>query len=173
MNINLDWSAAIKPGEGMIGLTLGAPLSAVRDALVGNGDFVTFDNSPNLTIDSTRPGALIIRATDLLDHPHDWQSMLARLIFKDDKLATIIVDGLKGNDTYAYKGKFSESIGLGSRVSDLLALGPIDFDSAEEVFFSEQWRGMEVGGGSCDLTDDPFQVINFLKVYLLEPEQTV
>lgn len=166
MTEKIDWIAPVEPGHGMLGLTLGLSLSSVRALFGENGSVVTFPNSPKLTIDYNKDGAILLRAADLKDQKYDWQNIVARLVFEDDVLIGIIVLGNRGNEAYAYKGKLFGKIVLGAPVSDLLEFGSIDYDDTEEVFFSDQWNGIEIGGaGACDLFVNPAQLITSFKVY--------
>jgi hypothetical protein len=167
MTEKFDWAAPIEPGHGMLGLTLGLSLSSIRARLGENGSVIMLPSSPKLTVDySSKEGAVFLRATDLNDCKYDWQNIVARLIFEEDVLVGIVVLGGQGNEAYSYKGKLFGKIGLGSPVSDLLEFGSIEYDDVEEVFFSNQWNGIEIGGaGACDLSFNPRQLVTFLKVY--------
>lgn len=163
----LDWAAPVEPGRGMLGLTLGLSLASVRTLLGEDGKVVTFPNSPRLTVDYSKRGVVYLHASDLGEPTYEWQNVVARLIFEEDELTGIIVLGDRGNEAFAYKGKLFGKIGLGSSVSELLAFGSIEYDDVDEVFFSDQWSGIEIGGaGACDLSGNPEQVITLFKVYL-------
>lgn len=61
---------------------------------------------------------------------------------------------------FVYKGLFSEIIGLGNLVSDLLSLTCLYFDDVEEWFDIEKAHGgLEVTGWGVPLDEQPDQVI--------------
>jgi hypothetical protein len=166
MTEGIDWTAPVRPGRGMLGLNLGLPLSAVRALLGENGNIVTFPNSPKLIVDYKSEGLILLRAADSSIRNYDWQNVVARLIFEKNELVGIIALGGPTNSPYEYKGKLFDKVGLGTPVSDLLNFGPIEHDNVEEVFFSEEWKGIEIGGSdSCDISVNPTQVITFFKIY--------
>ncbi|WAC71217.1 hypothetical protein OU995_16640 [Roseateles sp. SL47] len=166
MSAEIDWEAAVEPGHRMLGLTLGMDFSSVRALLGPAGAEVQFRGSPLLIVDDQQEGAIHLRAVDLLGLPYEWQNSLVRLVFSDGRLVTITADGMMGNEFYAYRGKFKGKVGLGSKVSELQEFGTFEFDDAEEVFFSDGWKGMEVSGSNaCDLEKSPDQTITFMKVW--------
>jgi hypothetical protein len=58
-----------------------------------------------------------------------------------------------------------EGIGLGGLVSDLLSFTALEFDEAEEWFYTdEDYGGLEVTGWGVFLEDHPNQVITALCV---------
>lgn len=166
MSTQIDWAAPVEPGRGMLGLSLGMRLSEVRDLLGGPGTTRTFANSPRLTVEDRAPGAIILRAADIENIAHDWQNIFARLIFEQGELAQIMVSGDLHHAQYRYKGKLFGNIGLGAPVADLMAFEKFQYDDVEEVFFSEQLPGLEVGGaGACDVAVDPAQAVTSVKVF--------
>lgn len=163
---SIDWLAPVEPGRGMLGLTLGQSLSSVRAMFGESGSSLTFSNSPRLTADLSKSGVILLRAVDLNDRKYDWQDVLARLLFEGDELTSIVVLGDRGHEALAYKGKLFGEVALGSPVSELLRFGEIEYDDVEEVFFSNQWSGIEVGGaGACDLLTNPGQFVTSFKIY--------
>ncbi len=166
MSTPIDWAAPIEPGRGMLGLTLGMPLSEVRHRLGDPGTTRTFANSPRLTVEDRAPGAINLRAADIENTAHDWQNIVARLIFEQGELAQIVVSGDLHHAQHLYKGQLFGNIGLGAPVADLLAYEKFQYDDVEEVFFSERLPGLEVGGaGACDLAVDPAQAVTSVKVF--------
>ncbi|RQR77323.1 hypothetical protein DIE11_20230 [Burkholderia sp. Bp9012] len=96
----------------------------------------------------------------------DWQNMLARLIFKQDALDSIIVESISGSVGYAYKGRILNNVGLGEKVAGLLEFGSIEFDDADEVFYSDNLSGVEVAANdSCDLSVNPNQIVTYIKIF--------
>jgi hypothetical protein len=166
MTEKIDWAAPIEPGRGMLGLNLGMTLSTARALLGEDGNIMAFANSPRLTVDYSEDGLILLRAADMDNCNYDWQNIVARLIFESGRLVGIVALGDRDNDAYAYKGRLFNKVGIGTPVSDLLNIGPIEYDSAEEVFFSDKWSGVEIGGSdACDLSVNPTQIITFFRVY--------
>jgi hypothetical protein len=165
MMLKLEWNGPVEPGRGMLGLPLGLSLSAVRSLLGEAGSVVS--NTPGLSVDYQNEHLIFLRAANMPNCPYDWQNIMARIMFEQGQLSGIMVHGNLGDEDYTYKGKLFGKAGLGSRVSDLLEFGCFEYDDVEEVFFSEQWHGIEIGGaGACDLIKNPEQVITTLNVYL-------
>ncbi|WP_157654110.1 hypothetical protein [Burkholderia ubonensis] len=165
-----DWDAPIEPGRKMLGLTLGLGISAVRKFLGGGGVYshlvTDFHHSPRLVADCSKDGVILLRSKDMGDVIYDWQNVLARLVFEHDVLTSIIVQSREGGEAYRYKGKLLNKVGLGSPVADLLEIFPLEYDDIDEVFYSDEVAGLEVGGSSaCDLSEDPFQVVTFIRIF--------
>ncbi len=100
------------------------------------------------------------------DVEYDWQNVLARLVFKKNVLESIIVESIAGAAGCSYKGRILNKVGLGEKVSELLEFGPIEFDDAEEVFYSDNLKGVEVAGDdSCDLSINKNQIVTYIKIF--------
>ncbi|MCV4344085.1 hypothetical protein OH707_23265 [Pseudomonas capsici] len=68
-------------------------------------------------------------------------------------------------ENFIYKGVLPAGIGLGSLVSELLPFTSLEFDSAEEWFYTDQsYGGLEVTGWGVPLEDHPDQVVTALCV---------
>ncbi|KVT17049.1 hypothetical protein WT24_03465 [Burkholderia sp. MSMB1078WGS] len=94
---------------------------------------------------------------------YDWQNILARLVFKKNVLESIVVESVVGGAGYEYKGKIFTRVGLGAKVMDLLEFGSLEYDDADEVFYSD---GLEIAGNdSCDLSVNPNQVVVYIKIF--------
>ncbi|WNW12257.1 hypothetical protein RRX38_14260 [Pseudomonas sp. DTU_2021_1001937_2_SI_NGA_ILE_001] len=66
---------------------------------------------------------------------------------------------------FVYKGLLSECIGLGSPVSDILPFTSLEFDEAEEWFYTGQDYGaLEVTGWGVPLEEQPNQLITAICV---------
>ncbi|MHA6889914.1 hypothetical protein [Ralstonia pseudosolanacearum] len=166
----LDWAAPIEPGKAMLGLSIGMRVESVKKMLSVSGEssceVITFQNSPRMIVDCSKDGVIIFRAADVVNAVYAWQDVFARLIFDQGVLKSIIVISHIGDDDYQYKGKMFGRFGLGSRVADLLEYGSVEYDEADEVFFSPSLKGLEVAGaGSCDLSTDPEQTATFIRVF--------
>ena len=167
----LNWAASIEPGHAMLGLSLGMGLDDVREIFKGRGnpsnDFVTFLNSPRLIMDSSKEDVILLRAADMKNVAYAWQNVLARLVFSQNVLTSIVVISNRDDDEYRYQGKIFGKVGLGSLVSDLLDFVSLEYDDAEEVFYSDGLQGLEVGGTSaCDLSVDQSQIVTFIRIFV-------
>ncbi|WP_260407448.1 hypothetical protein [Pseudomonas cichorii] len=66
---------------------------------------------------------------------------------------------------FVYKGLLSECIGLGSLVSDILPFSSLEFDEAEEWFYTERAYGaLEITGWGVALDEQPNQLITAICV---------
>ncbi|WP_155635902.1 hypothetical protein [Burkholderia stagnalis] len=169
MKEGIDWEAPIEPGRTMLGLPLGLSRDAIRKLIGCDGvtlqRTVKFHNSPRLLIDCRKPGVIFFRAADMEDVVYDWQNVLARLVFKKDALESIMVESDVGGAGYEYKGRILNRVGLGAKVADLLEFGPLEYDDADEVFYSDGLGRLEVAGDdSCDLSVNPNQVVAYIKI---------
>jgi hypothetical protein len=73
---------------------------------------------------------------------------------------------LRGDEALEYKEKVFGEIGFGSPVSELQRFGTFEYDDVEEVLFSDQWPGIEIGGeGACDLAGNQKQSVTSFKVF--------
>lgn len=150
----------------MMGLKLGSSRRVVQALLGQHGSVVTFSNSPRLTVDCRPDGGVYLRAADHREASYDWQDIVARLSFERDELAGIMVSLNAGNEAFAYAGKLFDKIGLGAPVAELLAFASFEYDQVEEVFFSDRYGGLEVGGaGACDLSENPLQPVTSVRVF--------
>ncbi len=170
MMYDFDWGAEIKPGVGMLGLPLGLTYDAVTKLIAakveGKTGIAVFKNSPRLLVDSSQEGAIFLRGADVKERTYDWHGLLARLIFDQEILTQIIVQYFKGEDKYRYSGKLFGDIGLGSKVVELMEFHKFDFDDGDEVFYSNEVAGLEVGSeNSCSLEEIPGQNIVYIKVF--------
>ncbi|WP_321851040.1 hypothetical protein [Burkholderia diffusa] len=170
MNDEIDWEAPIEPGRAMLGLHLGLSSNVVRKLIGCDGEVLQkttrFRNSPKILIDCRQSGVIYFRAADMGAVEYDWQNILARLVFKQDMLESIVVESVAGGAEYAYKGKLLSKVGLGEKVAELLELVEIEFDDAEEVFYSDKLKGVEVAGDdSCNLSVNSNQVVTYIKVF--------
>ncbi|QQJ96017.1 hypothetical protein JG536_10275 [Burkholderia ambifaria] len=169
MNDRIDWEAPIEPGEAMLGLRLGLSIDAVRTLIGCDSEtcqqVTQFRNSPRLLVDCL-PGVVLFHAADMEDVECDWQNVLARLVFQQGVLKNIIVESIAGAAGFSYKGRILNKVGLGEKVARLLEFGSIKFDDAEEVFYSDNLRGMEVAGDdSCDLSVNKNQIVTYIKIF--------
>jgi hypothetical protein len=153
----------------MLGLSLGTPVEDVRKVLgISSGaerQEVEFLNSPPMIADSSKEGVIFLRAANI-DVSYAWQDVLARLIFDREVLTSVIVLSNQTDGANQYKGRLLDKIGLGSPVADLAGYGEVEYDDADELFYMEEFKGLEIGGTSaCDLLTDPAQVITFIRIF--------
>lgn len=170
MTYNLDWSAPIEPGSSMLGLQLGMTFADVQALFkfdsTSERRATGILNSPRLIVDSDKEGSILLRAADMDNVVYDWQNVLVRLIFDHGVLTLMIVQFSKGDEAYRYQGKIFGKVGLGSQVSEMLEFAPLEYDDAEEVFYSNGLKGLELGGSNaCDLTANPSQIITSIRIF--------
>lgn len=66
---------------------------------------------------------------------------------------------------FVYKGLLSECVGLGSLVSDILSFTSLEFDEAEEWFYTDRDYGvLEITGWGVPLEEQPNQLITAICV---------
>jgi len=155
-----------------MGLVLGAPKHEVLEALLshslGEGsDLIVFRNSPKLRVDTSEEGVIYLKAAEIKLVNYSWQNEVSRLIVKADRLFSIIVQDLPGEESFLYRGLLFGKVGLGSEVADLLEFCDLEFDDADEWFYPPgNASGFVVAGeGSCDLSANPRQRITFIRVF--------
>ena len=171
MTMKLDWAAPIVSGRSMMGLNIGMTFLEVERMLFDRNlpdqsGYIQFKNSPVLKVDLTNKGAIVLRAKDVAIVNYSWHDEVSILCFEDDRLSTIMVSTLLGDESMQYKGLIFNKAGLGSLVSDLFTYGSWGYDSAEEFFYPvNEPEGILIGGSSaCDLPEDPQQIITFIRV---------
>ena len=150
----------------MLGLTLGVSLDCVRSLLGTDGNIIALPHSPKLIVDYKNEQLAFLRAKEMMNCHYDWQNIMARMMFEGGALVGMMVHGSVGDEAYTYKGKLFGKVGLGSPISELQDFGRFEYDDVEEVFYSGQWIGIEIGGaGACDLSVDPSQHVTSFKVF--------
>ena len=167
----MNWGAPIEAGRSMLGLTLGLSAETLdeilRKSTVRGDHTISFMNSPYILFERSKDGNVLLRAADKAGDVYEWQNLLGRLVLSGGVLSSIVVDAQLADEAYQYRGKLFGKIGLGSRVSDLLEFCRLDYDDVEEVFRPVGGlSGLEIGGSTaCDLSDNPDQVVTFIRVY--------
>ncbi|WP_241299091.1 hypothetical protein [Burkholderia stabilis] len=166
----IDWDAPIEPGRAMLGLTLGLSDDAVRRIVGCDADdqqkIVEFKNSPRLLVDCRRSDVIFIRSADIKNIMHEWQNVLARLVFDDYILKSIVVESVPGGAEYVYRGRIMNKVCLGMKVAELRDFGFLEYDDVDEVFYLNEVSGLEVAGDDvCDLSINPNQVVAHIKIF--------
>lgn len=175
MKINLDWSAPILPGISIMGLSLGVSRREVLEALLSNkiegGDVdgravVQFANSPKFVIEQS-PDAIVL--CDLASRAPESSNLdeLFVLGFKDDVLVHLMSSLIYGASLEYYKGRIFDEVGFGTPISALTKYCEIEFDSGDELFYSNdsQCMGLSIGGSCSSLEDDPDQTVSYIRVF--------
>jgi len=185
----ISWGARIVPSESLAGIPLGisiegfekilsrymidksgslyrfdgAPVLVMEKSLDSNGDggygFSVFDRELTnwrLYFNSPEHAGANPRALDVI--VRSWEVFAVKVwMFENLRSGEKIVN--------SYAGKLSEGVGLGSLISDFLAFTELEFDDAEEWFYTDQnCGGLEVSGYGGDLNDWPNQVVTALAV---------
>ena len=171
MTNKLSWAAPILPGNSMMGLSLGLSADEVASMLrcylidSANENVVKFENSPLLMIDTSKLGVIVLRALEIGQINYEWQNEALTMIFTNSILTSLIAHGLP--ESAQYQGKLYDTVGLGVSVTKLQTICNLEYDSAEECFFpvASDIGLVVAGSGSCDLTVDGDQKINFIRIF--------
>ena len=168
--MKLDWAAQAIPGKCMFNLELGTNVANVVMLLkkyeVSDG-IIKIDNSDSIRVDILL-NEEVIRLRKMEDEKYDWQSDVALLYFKNDKLKSIVT---YLNEPHGYRGLICGKIGLGDEIRELEEYFSIEYDNVNEHFSAiddNGVSGLELYGASCDLSVDPTQKISAMKVFLVE-----
>lgn len=189
MTISISWSAPIAPSQSLAGIPLGMRVTEFEEAIkvyavnVAEGLY-QFSGSPILkmikNLDSDGGGGYGFFVCDLeltnwrlyYDSPSHpgVESRALHVLVRNRKIHAVkawLYESLARGDkpVSSYQGKLPEGIGLGDLIRDLSTYTDLEFDSAEEWFYTdEKYGGLEVSGYGCDLNDDPDQIITALTV---------
>lgn len=158
------------PGKSMFNLKLGANYADVvgllQDCKISES-VIQFDNSDPMRVDFSLDKE-VIRFRKMNDENYAWQSDLALLCFKDGNLKSIAT---YSNGSCGYRGLIFEKIGLNDEIRDLKEYFALEYDNVDEVFYalhSDKINGLAIYGSSCDLSIDPAQKINAVKVFFAD-----
>ncbi|TWC10990.1 MULTISPECIES: hypothetical protein [unclassified Pseudomonas] len=185
----IRWSAPILPSHSLAGIPLGVHVDefeAVLNKYVVDDakGIYKFVDSPALKMekhfDSKGEGGYGFHVVDLeltnwrlyYDSPEHLgvETRALHVLTRNWKIYAVkvwmyenLADGQK--PVSSYQGKLPENIGLGDFVRELLPYTDLEFDSAEEWFYTDrEYGGLEVTGYCCDLNERPDQVIIALAV---------
>ena len=183
----LSWVAPIIPSVSLGGIELGINLDELDNLLEGHSidqapGLYKFESSPILALRKSISGGDIIYVFNVFDRElTNW-----RLYFNSPDhaganpraLGVVIRNGVvhavkvwdfenvKEGDKpkHVYAGKLPEGIGLGDPIGDLLVHAKLNYDDAEEVYYTDaSYGGLEVSGVG-NLDDFPEQSISCLAV---------
>lgn len=194
MSIVISWTAPVIPSQSLAGIPLGMQVSAFEEALGkyaldDKEDLYRFSESPILRMvknfDSSGDGGYGFYVSDLeltnwrlyYDSPSHAgvESRALHVLTRGWEIYAVKVwlyESLADGDkpVNSYQGKLPEGIGLGSLVRELLPYTELEFDSAEEWFYTDKkYGGLEVTGCCSDLHDSPYQEITALTVIRNSP----
>lgn len=175
MKINLDWSAPIFPGISMMGLALGVSRREVLKALLSNkiegGDadgrtVVQFSNSPIFILEESMDAIILCDLASRAPESSNLDELFV-MGFKDDVLVHLMSALIYGASLEYYKGRIFDEVGFGTPISVLTKYCEIEFDSGDELFYSNdsQCMGLSIGGSCSSLDDDPDQTVSYIRVF--------
>jgi hypothetical protein len=188
-NFAISWKAPIVPSTSMGGIPLGVSVELVDQVLsryiVSEEEkFYRFEDSPLLLLkkqlDLHGGGSYVFYIKDknltnwsLYFESPDHAGVDLRafsVIFRAGAVHAIKVWQFERIDEgrvteFSYQGRLPRGVMLGDRVSNLLQCSKLEYDSAEEWFYTDQnYGGLEVSGFGGSLIDEPGQVIMTLAV---------
>ena len=170
------WDAPVVPGVSLAGIPLLASYSDVEMAIstyLVDAELMLyrFSRGPELRLQS--------RVLDghgnggwLFALPHDDGSGRTAALSISIRCWTVrsikvYALGLPGDviQSHSYRGATAESIGLGDLVSSFLGFTRLDFDEAEEWFYTDDAYGsLEISGWGVPLEDEPEQIVTAMCV---------
>ncbi|MCP1571683.1 hypothetical protein J2S30_000062 [Herbaspirillum rubrisubalbicans] len=187
-NTIISWNAPIVPSHSLAGISIGLDLEEVERLLLSylverERNLYQFDSAPLLQLkrldelngdetflfnvhDKDKTNWSLYFNTP--DHAGANPRALA-IIFRKNKVHAVKIwhfeklkDGEKAK--HIYRGKLPGNIGLGDPLRDLLSYTKLQYDEAEEWFYTDdKYGGLEVTGYG-ELVDYPEQVIMALAV---------
>lgn len=184
---SISWVAPIVPSVSLAGIPLGVGAEVLARVLLNylideTSQLYQFECSPELRlrscgVDEFGNGGYSFSLFD--------EFLVNDLLKGTPALSIVIRDGavfalkaysfsFPGERTQElmYKGVLPIGIGLGSLVSDFLPFTTLEFDDAEEWFYSErEYAGLEITGWGVPLDDQPEQIITALCVILAATEE--
>jgi hypothetical protein len=177
---SVSWAAPIVPSISLAGIPLGVSAEDLGRVLLkyivdANNQLYKFENAPSLRLkthglDGLGNGGYSFSLFDdaVINELLKGTPALSIMIREGKVHAIKVYDFSFSGDLaqeLVYKGVLPAGIGLGSLVSDLLPFTSLDFDSAEEWFYTDQdYGGLEVTGWGVPLEDHPDQIITALCV---------
>jgi hypothetical protein len=179
-DFSISWVAPIVPSMSLAGIPLGVNAEVLERVLLkyivdADSLLYKFENSPDLRLrthglDALGNGGYSFSLFNdaIINDALKGTPALSVMVRGGEVCAVKVYDfSFSGElaQEFVYKGVLSAGIGLGSLVSDLLLFTSLDFDDAEEWFYTDQdFGGLEVTGWGGPLEDHPDQVITALCV---------
>lgn len=177
---SISWVAPIVPSVSLAGIPLHVDADVLKYVLLGclvdeSNSLYRFNDSPVLRLkfyglDKNGDGgySFVLSDTSVVNELNKFTPALS-IVIKNSKVRAVKVYDFSFSGDQAqgliYKGTLPEGIGLGGLVSDLLPFATLEFDEAEEWFYTdEDYGGLEVTGWVASLEDHPNQVITALCV---------
>jgi hypothetical protein len=177
---SISWVAPIVPSVSLAGIPLHVDADVLKCVLLGylideSNSLYRFNDSPVLRLkfyssDESGSGGYSFALADV-SVVNDLNKFIPALsvLIKGGKVYAVKVYDFsffgERAQSLIYKGVLPEGIGLGGLVSDLLPFTTLEFDEAEEWFYTdEDYGGLEVTGWGVSLEDHPNQVITALCV---------
>lgn len=177
---SISWTAPVVPSASLAGIPLGANAEVLARMLLNYlvdeiNQLYKFENAPSLRLkthglDELGNGGYSFYLFDdsVINELLKGTPALSIMIRCGEVFAVKVYDfSFPGelSQKFVYKGVLPEGIGLGDLVSNLLPFTTLDFDSAEEWFYTDQdYGGLEVTGWGVPLEDHLDQVITALCV---------
>jgi hypothetical protein len=179
-NFSVVWNASIIPGVSLAGIPLhtsAVDLDAVLSRYLTDKNFLRyrFEGAPDLCLsgyglDECGNGGYSFSMADneIVSELKKGVPALSILIRSGRVYAVKVYDfSFPGEPAhrFVYKGLLSECIGLGSLVSDILPLTSLEFDEAEEWFYTScDYGALEITGWGVSLEEQPNQLITAICV---------
>ncbi|MER0044482.1 MULTISPECIES: hypothetical protein [unclassified Pseudomonas] len=179
-SFSIVWDASIIPGVSLAGIPLHASavdLEAVLSKYLTdkNSSLYRFEGAPELCLsryglDDRGNGGYSFSIFDdeIVSELKKGVPALSVLIRSGRVYAVKVYDfSFPGEPAHrlVYKGLLSECIGLGSLVSDILPFTSLEFDEAEEWFYTgRDYGALEVTGWGVPLEEQPNQLITAICV---------
>lgn len=176
----IDWYAPVVPGVSLAGIPLGVGLTELEAALASylvekKNSIYRFIGSPDLQmhryeLDRCGDCGLSFSIFDdaLIDDLKKGIPAVSILIRAGRVCAIKAYDFSFSGDSaekLVYKGFLPGGIRLGSPVSEILLLTKLEFDEAEEWFYTDPGYGVvELSGWGVPLSDEPGQLITAICV---------
>lgn len=177
---SISWMAPIVPSVSLAGIPLHVDADVLKRVLSGylvdeKNSIYQFNGSPTLRLkfyglDENGNGgySFVLSDTRIINDLKKFTPAFSIMIKVGKVYAIKVYDFSFPSEPaqgFIYKGALPAGIGLGSLVSDLLPFTSLDFDDAEEWFYTDpDYGGLEVTGWGVPLEDHPDQVITALCV---------
>lgn len=186
-NIIISWCAPIIPSNSIAGIPIGLEYECLKSILSKyivdeQNELYRFDGSPTLKleeffIDDDGNGgyhfivsdASLTNRDNLFELQDCFYSRALHIGIRYHKVFFIKVWAFEvlNNDKslYSYQGQTKENLGLYSKVKDFKGYSELEFDEAEEWFYTDQsYGGLEITGYGQSLDDFPQQKVMALAV---------